>query len=193
VNEATLPVSFLDGIPFDQVGRIRQALRDQGFQQKYDELVDEFLSRMKGANDVASIEAWDAAETVKLVEKLASHFRSYIEDEVKHYKSVAQLEHERGAIHSFADTIKHGLHFIPFVGHLIAGYEAATSYVQTVRHIRGLVKHRDNSSGAAEEAARERGRKAEDFLEVLNPSNKATILDALRELRRIGALNIQPR
>ena len=192
VNEAMVPVTFIDAIPFEKIASIRRALQDQGFQKKYDEIVSDFLSRIAAGNDFKSMEAWDINRTVRLVDELAMDFRRYLESEVVNYKTASQKAHESEAVWSFAETAKSGLHMVPVISELIAGVEMVKSYAAGIKHLRAAVLLRDDPKAAAEHVKHERARRAEDFLQVLDPSNKATILDALRELRRIAAHEIAP-
>jgi hypothetical protein len=191
INETTLPLTFVDAIPLKRMRTIRKALQEQGFQKKYDSIVEDFLSRIAAGNDPASLANWDTTNTVKLAEELAAHFKEHIGREVGHYKTEIQKRHEHGAIHSFADTIKNAFHLIPGISELIAGVEMARSYVGFVGHARAVVATRDPTV-AKQRAERERAREVEDFVKALSPSNEAVILEALAVLRRIAATEMRP-
>lgn len=191
INETTLPVTFVDAIPLKQMRAIRDALQKQGFHEKYDRIVEDFLSRIASGNDLASLESWDTSKTVRLVEELSAQFKDHIGREVAHYKADIQKKHEHDAIHAFADTIKNGFHMVPGISELIAGMEMAKSYVSFVRSARAVVATREPAI-AKEHAERDRSRQVEDFVKALNPKNEAVILDALVTLRKIAATQMQP-
>jgi hypothetical protein len=191
INEKTLPVTFVDAIPLKQMRTIREGLEKRGFHDKYDRIVEDFLSRIAAGNDPASLTGWDTAKTVQLVEGLSAQFREHIGRELGHYKTEIQKKHEQGAIHSFADTIKNGFHMIPGISELIAGVEMARSYVDFLGHARAAVATREPDL-AKQYAERERARAVEDFVKALNPGNEAVILEALATMRRIAANEMRP-
>lgn len=191
INETTLPVTFVDAIPLKQMREIQEGLRKQGFHDKYDRIVNDFVMRIAAGNSLETLEHWDTSKTVQLVEELAGEFKGHIGRELTHYKTDIQKEHEHAAIHSFADTIKNGFHMVPGISELIAGIEMARSYVGFVGHSRAVVATRDPNV-AKEYAERERARAVEDFVKALNPKNEAVILDALATLRRIAASQMKP-
>jgi hypothetical protein len=143
INEALAPITFIDAIPFERVASIRSALQERGFQQKYDAIVSDFLSRIAAGNTIDTIEKWDTSYTIKLIEELASEFRRYFESEVVNYKTATQKAHEEQAIWAFAETAKHGLHFAPGIRELIAGIEMVKSYAEGIKHTRAVVLLRD--------------------------------------------------
>jgi hypothetical protein len=191
ISDMAIPITFLDAIPIKRMRIIQDGLRDRGFQQKYDGIVKDFLSRIAAGNDPTSLSSWDTAKTVTLVEELSAHFKEHIGRELGHYKTEVEKKHEHGAIHSFAETVKSGLHLIPGISELIAGVEMIKSYVGFVGHARKAVAAREPGV-AAEHAERERAREAEEFIKAIKPSNEAVILEALGALRKIAATEIRP-
>jgi hypothetical protein len=165
-------------------------LREQGFQAKYDEVVSDFLARIAAGNDIKTVETWDAEKSAKLVSDLSEQFRAYFQTQVVSYKTIAQEASENRVIWGGADTLLHSTH-LTGLSTLVAVYEIGKSYVGWVRNIRKAVGMRDPTI-AKQEAHRRRSLELEAFLEALKPSNKPTILTALRELRRIAASHISP-
>jgi hypothetical protein len=189
INEITLPVSVIDSLPFDRIKTVRRALANQGFQQKYDAILSEFLSLLASGK---VLEDWkDPQKTVKIAEELATHFRRYIAYELPNYKKLVQERHQQEAIQAGAETAKNALGFIPGIGELMTVYDTTKSAFGFVEHeAKGLMTR--DLAVADRHARREREEKQEEALEALAPSNKATILTALRQLRLIASHEIAP-
>jgi hypothetical protein len=189
INEITLPASVVDSLPFERIKSIRRALMDQGFQERYDSIISEFLSLLASGK---VLEDWkDPQETVKIAEELAKHFRRYIAYELPNYRKLVQERHQQEAIQAGAETVKNAVGFVPGIGELMAVYDTAKSAFGFVEHeAKGLLTR--DPAVADRHARREREQKEEEALEALDPSNKATILMALRQLRVIASHEIAP-
>jgi hypothetical protein len=162
---------------------------DQGFQQKYDSIISEFLSLLAAGK---VLENWkDPSKTVKIAEELAKYFRRYIGYELPNYKKLVQERHQQEAIQAGAETVKNAVGLVPGVGEVMAVYDTAKSAFGFLEHeAKGLLTR--DPAVADQHARREREQKEEEALEALAPSNKATILTALRQLRLIASHEIAP-
>lgn len=191
INEITVPTLIIDAIPFDRFSRLRTALAQQGFQEKYDQIVSEFVTQLTAADSVKALEAWNPATAVELARQLAEHFRGYIVSELPDYRKAVQDAYEREAIEAGADTIKNLGGAVPGIGEIISVYETAKSTGAFAKAGSKSLLTRDPQI-ANTEARRIRDTKVEELLERLAPSNRATILSALRELRAIAAMEVAP-
>ncbi|RWP39796.1 hypothetical protein [Mesorhizobium sp.] len=186
INERAFPATVIDSIPIDTIAKIRLKLQEQGFQDAYDEVLRTFTDRIGGSSDLSTLEEWDPERTVELVNALGGQFRTYFEEEVPGYRKAIQERREEAAIKAGAETVKAIGGLLPGVGTLISIVDLGAAGLGAATAASDAISYRDHAVADAA-AHRERDKKVEKALEVLNPSNHAKILTALRQLREISA------
>jgi hypothetical protein len=118
IGSEVLPASLMSMIDIPTTVKLSSALRDQGFQQKYEELLTTFAENRGGG--ATTLEKIDPERIATVATDLANVFEDAVTREVLGYKTEARAEAEKEFIATSADVAKDAISQIPVVGHVIA-------------------------------------------------------------------------
>jgi hypothetical protein len=117
IQASVLPTQLIDSITFDNAQKISYALRDQGFQEKYDEITSKYVASIAHGNAHEALDRLDEGAVATIAAELAKSVLSNF---------AAQLGGAPPRPHADSQLLFNlptkGVRFVLFVRH---GYPAA--------------------------------------------------------------------
>jgi hypothetical protein len=185
-----LPTQIIDAMSFKDVHTISAALREQGFQDKYDAIVKKCAETLAVANPAEALDKLDAEALKEIAKQIAAEFQRYIDGEIYRTK-----EHDMGVADGYragTDLAVDGLASIPLIGQIV-------SYAQMARDAGRVTKagwssYRTMNTPRALEAAR--ARRETEIREAIKKlsagdSKKSQLLDAVAALTDIYEIRVR--
>ncbi len=120
IGAGALPSQIIDAIDFQTAHQMSQALRTKGFQDKYDSIVSDYLSKARSANPKEALESLDVERIAQTVKELAAEFQSHIDQELSRHKTLTQSEAQAEVVGWFTDTAKDAGNSVPGISNIIA-------------------------------------------------------------------------
>jgi hypothetical protein len=191
IQAAALPSQILDSLDFTTVHKISAALREQGFQDKYDGIVRQYLSTAalpNGAEALASIEP-DMISHVAV--ELGSSFQKSVIAELPHYSTQVQGEARAQLVRARADITKDFAAATPGLGNVISLADALTHSSKAVTAWQHARTVRDVQVALAE-AHRARGEKISNAIAGLkvDEHRRSSLLDAVALLSDVHGIAV---
>ena len=190
INSTTFPESLIDNVSINDLGMVRDALRQEGFQAKYDQLLEEFFSAMRRPRS-AGLETVDVSHITSLAENLSKYFRSYLQTELLSYRTRSELEQRGSFLRTSVSTVKSVLGVVPGIGTIVGLADAIGSGILWAKEALDLGTALGYRSVAMSDARAARERQLELLLDRIESPKSAILLTAVRELHNLAAMNMQ--
>jgi hypothetical protein len=190
INSTALADVLIDSISINDIASVRQALRQSGFQAKYDELLDEFFSAMRPPG--AGLNGVDLSRITTLTESLSAHFRSYAQKELPTYRTRTEIERQGSLLRTGFSTVKSVLGIVPGIGTIVGVADAIGSTVLFAKEAIDLGTAFGYHSVALGDARAARERQLKEILQRMGSAKGAIVLSTMREVHNLAALNNQP-
>ena len=181
------PTAVIDAMSFADVHKVSEALRERGFQAKYDELLASAVKAATSTDAVATLEEIDFNVVAGLSRDIARSFQEYLDNEFPKYRP-AEVDLLAGdALRAGADVGLDLAQTIPGVGNAISIVKGGLNFAKSAGlAARGLALNRD--SERAFHAASER--RQEEFRRVvhrlgISDKKRSELMDAASALADI--------
>lgn len=189
IQSFVLPTQIVDAISFYDVHRLSRALRESGFQEKYQSVVEAAASASQSTDACSTIEDIDFAALAHVSAEIAGTFQTYLDQEFERYNT-KELDLVKGeAMQSTTDIGLDALAAIPGPGSLVTLAKMGIQGAKAVGMSARAFDLRDNEKAFA--AARER-RNAEIAAVIgglkVGGSKRAQLLDATAALSDIYSI-----
>ena len=190
IGSTALPEVLIDSVSLNDLARIRDALRQGGFQAAYDQLLGEFFTAMNLPGD-KGVSGLDVSHVVSLAADLSTHFRNYLRTEFPTYRTRLEIERRGAFFRNTVSTVKSVLGAVPGIGTIVGMADAIGSGVLLAKEgidLGTAIADRRVALGDAREA---RERDLRLILERLGSSKSTILLTAVRELHALAVMNMQ--
>jgi len=192
IGSAALPEALIDSVSLNDLARIRDALRQEGFQAAYDQLLGEFFAAMNVARGEIGVDVLDVARVVSLATDLSAHFRNYLRTEFSAYRTRLELEREGTFLRHAVSTVKSVLGAVPGIGTIVGMADAVGSGILLAKEGIDLGTAMTDRQVAIGDAREARESDLRLILARLASSKRAVLLTAVRELHALAVVNMQP-
>jgi hypothetical protein len=189
IGSAALPEVLIDSVSLSDLARIRAALRQEGFQTAYDQLLGEFFAAMSLPR--AGVNALNVSRVVSLATDLSAHFRNYLRAEFPNYRARLELERRGRFFRNAVSTVKSVLGVVPGISMVFSIADAVHSGVMLAKEGIDLGTAMADRRVALSDARETRERDLRLILERLASSKSAVLLTAVRELHALAVMNMQ--
>jgi hypothetical protein len=191
IGSLALPVTTVDELEIAQTIKLSAALREQGFQDKYEGVLKSFVDASADTFESA-LEKIDPEAVAAAVTDLGARFDEAIGRELKGYKTDQLNEAEERLLESGADIARDGIGIVPGISEAVAFADFAKHTATAGTAAADAVRLRDHQRALA--AARlKRAEKISRAIEaVIEGSKKRPFLDATRAMARILMAKIEP-
>ena len=183
------PAAVIDALSFQDIHRISAALRQTGFQAKYDELLETAVLAATSTDALATMEAIDFSSVAAVSREIAASFQDYLDGELGQYRP-RELDLVGGdALRAGTDLGLDLVQAIPGVGSVVAFAKGGLNLAKTAGLSARTFALKDNALAFA--AANERRR--DDFLGVVGRLNvsankRSQLIEAAAALADIYAI-----
>jgi hypothetical protein len=124
IQSAALPSQIVDSLSFATVHQLSNALRNQGFQAKYDGVIKEVLTLTTENDAQAALDRLDEEAVAAVARDLAAVFRKEILNELPNYKTQVQSNAKAKLYRSGADIARDAIGVIPGLNNVVAFTDA---------------------------------------------------------------------
>lgn len=192
IQASVLPTQIIDAISFETAHKISGALRDQGFQDKYDQITNQYVSSIAQEDAHEALDRLDEAAVAGIAAELAEAFQNQIVAELPNYKTVIQAEAQERLYRSGADVAVDVAGAIPGLGNIVSLADLAKDLGIASSDLTQVLSVR-NQQKAFIEAQRQRGEKMQTAINALKAGQqkKTKLLDAVALLSDVHAITIQ--
>lgn len=192
IQAAALPSQIIDSMRFETVHQLGNALREQGFQQRYDEITAQYAAAKSSDNSLETLEQIDAENIAEVARGLATDFKKAVLDEMPDYNTKIQDDAKDDLYCTTADIFKEGLGAAPVVGNLVSFATAAGLVVDALRTVEKLITRRDQNA-AFKLAQKKRLEDIHGAIDGLKTSagQKAKLLEAVALLSDVHGINLR--
>jgi hypothetical protein len=177
---------------FGTAHQLGAALREQGFQQRYDEITREYAAAKSGENSLEVLERIDVERIAEIAAELAEQFKKAVLNDLPNYKTRIREETKENLYCTAGDLFKEGLGAIPGVSEIVSMATIPGLIADGGRDAKTLLTTRDQN--AAFEAARKRRlqdiRDAVDGLKTSAPK-KAKLLQAVAVMSDVHGIALE--
>ena len=180
------PTAVIDAMSFADVHKVSAALRQQGFQTKYDELLAAAVLAATSTDALTTMEAIDFGSVAAVSRDIAASFQEYLDGELGHYRP-RELDLVTGdALRAGTDLGLDLVQMVPGVGSVVAFTKGGLNLAKTAGLSARTFALKDNELAFA--AANERRR--DEFLAVvgrlnISPNKRSQLIEAAAALADI--------
>lgn len=191
IQSSALPTQILDSLDFTTVHALSEALRAQGFQEKYDSVVKQYLTTAALPKDEGLLNSLDPASIAHVAVDLAGEFRRNIIAELPHYKTQAQVDANDKMIETRGDIAKDLISIIPGVGEIISVADTLSDGAKAVTAWKESRTLRDVDTALAQ-ARQLRAAKINDAISALkvDEQKRTSFLDAVALMTDVHGIAI---
>jgi hypothetical protein len=192
VQAMMLPTQIIDAMTFTDAHALSAALRDQGFQQKYEAILEKCAETLRSENPIEALDRLDPDAIGEIAKQIAGEFQRYIDSEISKYKPSEHSINVADGYRAGTDLLLDGLAAIPVFGQIV-------SAVQALGHAgaaatAGWSSYRTQSTARALETARLR--REDEIKEAIrglstNESKKSQLLNAAAALADIYQIRVR--
>lgn len=192
IQASVLPTQIIDSISFETVHKISGALRDQGFQEKYDQITSQYVTSIAQEDAHEALDRLDEGAVAAIAGELAKAFQKEIIAELPNYKTAIQSDAQERLYRSGADVAVDAAGAIPGLGNIVSLADLAKDLGTASSDLAQLLSVR-NQQQAFIEAQRQRTEKMQAAINDLKFSQqkKAKLLDAVALLTDVHAIAIK--
>ncbi|TAJ72114.1 MAG: hypothetical protein EPO51_08320 [Phenylobacterium sp.] len=186
IQSCLVPAQIVDQITFTEAHRLSATLRHQGFQEKYERIVE---GAIRAASGTASVEEIDFEEIAAISANIAEAFQLYLDEELSTYRTAEFDLTKSEALQTAADLGLDALAAIPGAGTIVSAGKTAVNSAKVAGLSARAFDFRDNERAFA--AAKDR--KKEDIATVIgklhiSDGKRSQLLDAVAALADIYAI-----
>jgi hypothetical protein len=185
IQASAIPAEIIDNMDFGTAHQISEALREQGFQQKYDEITASYVAALANKDPKAALEELDEGSVAGVASELAKTFQKEILLELPSYKPAIQQEAQdafQGALYRVgADVLREAAASIaPGIGAIVAVADNAVRVADLGAKARSVREQEE----AFFQAQRQKEEKIQSAISKLScgREKKAKLLDAVAAL-----------
>ncbi len=191
IQAAALPSQILDSLDFTTVHKISAALREQGFQDKYDGVVRQYLTTAALPDGTEALASIDPDMIAHVATELATRFQTSVLAELPHYTTQVQVEAREQLVQTRADIAKDFAAATPGLGNVISLADALTHGAKAVTAWQEARTVRDVQTALAE-SHRARGEKIGAAVAGLkvDDQRRTSLLDAVALLSDVHGIAI---
>lgn len=120
IQSGAYPSQIIDAIPFKHAHTLSSVLREQGFQQKYDDVIQVYTEAATTTDKRQALEQIDPVAIASAVSELGETFKRAILAELPNYTTMEREESQRELYRSGTDLGKDLIGFVPYVGPAIS-------------------------------------------------------------------------
>lgn len=191
IGSLALPVTTVDELDIGQTIKLSEALREQGFQEKYDGVLKSFVDASADTFE-AALDKIDPEAIAAAVADLGSRFDEAIGKELRGYKTDQLKEAEARVLEAGADIARDGIGIVPGISEAVAFADFAKHSATAGTAAVDAVKLRDHQRALAA-AKQQRAEKIARAIEaVIDGSKRRPFLDAANAMARILVAKIEP-
>lgn len=192
IQAAALPSQIIDAMRFETAHQLGNALREQGFQERYDEITRQYAAAKSSDNSLETLERIDAERIAGIAGELAAEFKKAVLNELPDYETKIRDDAKDDLYCTTADLFKEGLGATPVVGNLVSIATAAGLVADAARGAKTLITTRDQN--AAFSAARKK--RIEDIRDAIDGlkasgSKKAKLLHAVALMSDVHGISLR--
>lgn len=192
VQASVLPTQIIDSMTFDTAHKISSALRDQGFQDKYDEITGRYVASTLESDAHEALDSLDEGAVAAVALALAQTFQKEILAELPNYKTVIQAESQERLYRSGADVAIGAVGALPGLGNIVSLADLAKDLGAASSDLAEVLSVR-NQQKAFIEAQKKRTEKMQAAITALKTSQqkKSKLLDAVALLSDVHAIAVK--
>ena len=193
IQAADIPSAIVDALDFKTVHQLSEALRQQGFQDKYDGLIRQYRSNAELTDTREALDRLDEGAVADVATELGKVFRDAIQAELPRYKTTTQKEARTAFYRASADLLKDFIGMVPVLSNIVSATDVAKDSVEAIEKANGLVDARDQGRAFAA-AIRRRATEIQEAIKGLKVSEKkqTSLLDAVRTMCAVHSISIKP-
>jgi hypothetical protein len=186
IHASVLPSQVIDSLSFTLAHQLSDALRTQGFQTKYDEIISAYSSSLSRDDGRGALESIDPEAVASKARELAQLFAKEIIDQLPNYKTAIQSEASSETYRVGTDIALEGGKAIPVLGtfFVFADIIKKAAEVSQAAVDDWSVRNQNQSFAEAQRRRTEKIRYAIDQLKV-GSGSRAKLLDAVASLSDI--------
>lgn len=187
IQTLLVPSQVIDSLSFRTAHQLSSALRSQGFQQKYDQITQQYLALATRGED--TFDALDVEAITSAVKELTKIFQREIVSELPDYKTALQSDKKDKVYQSTGDFLRDLAGSIPVIGNFVSWMALVISGTQAAGDLADLASVQ-NQRGAFEQAQQRKSEKIEVAIQNLKAGsqNKAKLLNATAALADIHTI-----
>jgi len=192
IQASVMPSAIIDSMSFTMAHQLSEALREQGFQKTYDEIVSAYASSLSRDEAREALESFDQEAVANKAIELAKVFKKKIIDELPNYKTAIQSETTDEAYRVGTDIALEGGKLIPVIGTFIhfADIIKRLSEASIGAVDKWSVRNQNQAFIEAQKRRTERIRSAIERLKA-SSQTKSKLLNAVASLSDIHGLIIR--
>jgi hypothetical protein len=190
IQAMMLPTQIIDSMSFKDAHALSAALREQGFQEKYEAILTQCAETLGRANPIEALDELDPAALSEIAKQIAVEFQHYVDQEV--YRSKEHDLDVADGYRALTDLSLDGLAAIPIVGQVVSAAQAIGHAGEAAKA--GWTSYRTNNNARAFEAARvRREQEIKEAIKRLKTGNskKSQLLDAASALTDIYQVRVR--
>lgn len=192
IQASVLPTQLIDSITFENAQKISDALRDQGFQEKYDEITSKYVASIAHGNAHEALDRLDEGAVATIAAELAKTFQNEIVAELPNYKPAIQAEAKEKLYRSGADVALDAVGAVPGIGNIVSLADLAKDIAAASGDLADVLSV-SNQQKAFAEAQKQRTEKIQGAINSLKTTQqkKTRLLDAVALLSDVHAISIK--
>ncbi|ESZ61440.1 MULTISPECIES: hypothetical protein [unclassified Mesorhizobium] len=175
IQSAAIPSQIIDALSFKHAHLLSGALRDQGFQQKYDEVIETYLNTASKIDKREALESIDPEAIGTTVSDLAKTFRTAVLAELPKYWTKEAAEAKSEFYRAATDLALDGAGTVPLLGNVVSGVGLMGGAANLVSAIAAM----NDARGALTKVHERRNEKIRTLIEALSVNNKSKLLDGV--------------
>jgi hypothetical protein len=192
IQAAMVPTQIIDQMSFRDSHALSAALREQGFQQKYEDILEQCAKTLGTNNPEEALDTLDPDAVSHAATQIATEFQRYIAEELGTYRTREHGINVAESYRSITDVALHGAGAIPIIGHVIAAVAVLIESPKLVKTTRA--SYRTRKTDRAFEAARvRRENEIKQAIHALSTSEskKSKLLNTVAALADIYSIRIR--
>ena len=146
IQAGALPTQIIDAISFETAHKLGDALRFQGFQERYDEITAQYAASKANDNARETLESLDVEKIAAIAAGLAAEFRRVVLDELPDYETKIHGDAKEALYCTGGDIFKEGLAGVPVLGNAVAWANAAKHLSDLTQELSDLATTRDQNA-----------------------------------------------
>jgi hypothetical protein len=192
IQASILPSQMIDALDFKTIHALSGALREEGFQDKYDGVVRQYVTNSGLADARQALDSLDEEAIAGVAGELAKAFKAAIIAELPGYKLQIQSDAKGELIRAGTDVAREAAGMVPVLSNVIAFADTIGGAADKMEAVGDFLTVRDQ--GAAFSRAREkRTEEIKKAIVGLNVSEKkkTKLLDAVALLSDVHGISIR--
>lgn len=192
IGALAVPSQVIEAISFTTAHQLGEALQRQGFQDRYDGIVRDYLIHAALPDARDALDRLDVGAIAAAAEGLAKTFQAEVGSELKNYEAKIQIDARQEVYRAGADLAKDGIGLVPGISNIVAFADGMGHSAKLAGAVREQRRVADYGAALQEAEAKRREdiRAAVAGLGV-SEKKKATLLDAVALLSDIHGISLR--